>query len=265
MRSTAHLHGHPIHPTLIPFPFAYLLGSAGMNLLASATGRTRLHRTASHLNAMGLASGLLAAVPGIVDYLFAVPPKSSAHDRATRHAVANVTALSLFAAARTGRRGPDAPASAWAVAAEVCGAGLLGYAGWLGGTLVYRNQIGVDHRYANAGKWQVERAASSIETGTVDVGPSDGLEVDQMRLVHVGDRRIVVARTADGWAACDDRCTHKGGPLSDGALVAGRVQCPWHGSQFDVTSGAVVRGPAEAAIATYPIAARDGRLYLTVP
>ncbi len=86
-----------------------------------------------------------------------------------------------------------------------------------------------------------------------------------MRLVHVGDRRVVVARTTDGWTAFDDRCPHKGGPLSDGALVCGAVQCPWHGSQFSVSTGAVVHGPADAPIPVYPIVERDGRLYLTLP
>jgi nitrite reductase/ring-hydroxylating ferredoxin subunit len=80
------------------------------------------------------------------------------------------------------------------------------------------------------------------------------LQVNQMKLVRASDRRIVVARTESGVAAFDDRCTHKGGPLSDGVLICGTVQCPWHGSQFDVTTGKVVCGPAKDDIATYPVA-----------
>lgn len=259
------MNGHPLHPMLIPFPFAFLFGSAVLTAAARLARQPRLNRTASHLNTMGIAAGLLAAVPGIVDYLFSVPPDSSAKDRATRHGLANVTALSLFGLARSGRRHPDAAAAPWAVAAELCGAGLLSYSGWLGGTLVYRNQIGVDHRQAEAGTWQVAASESRAMTGAVDAGPAHGLAVDQMRLVHVGDRRVVVARTTDGWTAFDDRCPHKGGPLSDGALVCGAVQCPWHGSQFSVSTGAVVHGPADAAIPVYPIVEREGRLYLTLP
>ena len=74
-----------------------------------------------------------------------------------------------------------------------------------------------------------------------------------MKLVHAGDERIAVGRTEDGYAAFQDRCTHKGGPLSDGVLICGTVQCPWHGSQFDVHTGEVKCGPAEQKIATYPI------------
>ncbi len=267
MRSSAHIKGHPIHPMLIPFPFAYLLGSAAVDAWARATDRPQLYRTGRHLNAMGLATALAAAVPGIIDYLFAVPPKSSAHKRATNHALANVAALGLFALARAGRRSDDdAPPAPWAFAAEACGAAALAAGGWMGGTLVSRNQISVDHRYAEAGKWQVETRLleDAKDAGGVDVGGVDDLQVDQMKLLRFGARRLVLARTAEGYVAFDDRCTHRGGPLSDGALACGVVQCPWHGSQFDVRTGAVKHGPAEEGIATYPVEVRDGRVRVTL-
>ena len=123
----------------------------------------------------------------------------------------------------------------------------MSVAGFLGGTLVYRNQIAIDHRYANAGRWQEAgpRGQPRPEVG----GRASG--VNQMKLVHVDEARIVVARTEDGYAAFQDRCTHRGGPLSDGALICGTVQCPWHGSQFDVQTGEVKCGPAEVKIKTY--------------
>ena len=74
-----------------------------------------------------------------------------------------------------------------------------------------------------------------------------------MKLVHVDEERIVVARTEQGLTAFSDRCTHKGGPLSDGTLICGTVQCPWHGSQFDVQTGRVTCGPAKEDIRTYPV------------
>ena len=80
-----------------------------------------------------------------------------------------------------------------------------------------------------------------------------GLEVNQMKLVHVDEQRIAIGRTEDGVTAFQDRCTHKGGPLSDGALICGVVQCPWHGSQFDVHTGEVKCGPAEEPIKTYDV------------
>jgi nitrite reductase/ring-hydroxylating ferredoxin subunit/uncharacterized membrane protein len=267
MRSSAHIKGHPIHPMLIPFPFAYLFGSAVLDIWASATGRRKWFRTAGHMNKLGLGSAVVAAVPGLVDYVFAVPPKSSAQERATKHMLANLSSVALFAAARIGRRDADARPAIWSIAVEVLGAGLLAAGGWMGGTLVSRNQISVDHRYANAGKWKVDAipAGALAESGETDVGSSDELKVDQMKLLRVGDHRIVLARTEAGYVAFDDRCTHKGGPLSDGVLACGTVQCPWHGSQFDVKTGAVRQGPASRGIETYEVSERDGRVWLRMP
>jgi nitrite reductase/ring-hydroxylating ferredoxin subunit len=106
----------------------------------------------------------------------------------------------------------------------------------------------VDHRYANAGKWQEARIDGEQVEALEEV--SRGLEMNQMKLVHVGGKRVTVGRTGKGYAAFQDRCTHKGGPLSDGVLMCGTVQCPWHGSQFDVHTGEVKAGPAEAKIET---------------
>ena len=263
MQSTAHFKGHPIHAMLVPFPFAYLVGSATLDAWARATGRRELYRTASHLNTLGLTTALAAAVPGLVDYTFTVPPRSSAKKRATSHMLSNLPALGLFAIARTGRRANGAAPRWWAMAAEICGAGFLSAGAFMGGTLVVRNQIGVDHRYASAGKWQVEVLPESA--GALDVGGVDDLKVDQMKLLRIGSHRIVLARTERGYAAFDDRCTHRGGPLSDGALACDTVQCPWHGSQFDVHSGRVKHGPAEASIATYAVEERNGRVWLMPP
>jgi nitrite reductase/ring-hydroxylating ferredoxin subunit/uncharacterized membrane protein len=265
MRSSAHIKGHPLHPMLIPFPFAYLFGNALIDVWARTTGRPKWYRTADHMNLLGLGSALVAAVPGIVDYVFAVPPRSSARTRATNHMFANLSAVALFAAARLGRGRASSRPSGAAITAELAGAGLLAAGGWMGGTLVYRNQIAVDHRYADAGKWQVDALhPEALDQGSIDVGSTDELQVNQMKLVRSGMKRIVVARTEKGYAAFDDRCTHRGGPLADGALTCGVVQCPWHGSQFDVHTGAVKHGPAEEGIATYSVTARDGRLWLRV-
>ena len=258
MRSTAHLKGHPIHPMLIPFPFAYLFGAACLDVFARASNRRDVMRTAKHMRMLGIGSALVAAVPGIIDYFTAVPPKSSAKDRATLHAIFNVSALGLFAAAGAGSNRSRPPA--WALAAEAAGATLLSVAGWMGGTLVYRNQIAVDHRYAEAGRWKPKSLPPAPDTAALDAGPEDQLQVDQMKLLSIGDRRVVLARTEKGYVAFDDRCPRKGGPLSDGTLACGRVQCPWHGSQFDVHDGSVEHGPAEETIETHEVDTKGGRV-----
>jgi nitrite reductase/ring-hydroxylating ferredoxin subunit/uncharacterized membrane protein len=249
MKSRAAIQGHPIHPMLIVYPFAFLTGAFGFSAAAAATRNRDLRTVADHLVPAGIVSGLVAAVPGLIDYLTVVPPQSSGKERATKHALLNVTALGLFATSwllgRKRRQG------SLPLALQGLGSALMSVAGYMGGTLVYRNQIAVDHRYANAGKWQEDtREHAGSRALTSAAAP---LGVNQMKLVHAGDQRIVVARTETRYAAFDDRCTHKGGPLSDGALICGTVQCPWHGSQFDVHTGEVKCGPAEEKIGTYEI------------
>jgi nitrite reductase/ring-hydroxylating ferredoxin subunit len=53
--------------------------------------------------------------------------------------------------------------------------------------------------------------------------------------------------------ATQAKCTHRGGPLNEGPLNGPTVTCPWHGSQFNVCTGAVVRGPATEPLHTYPV------------
>jgi len=249
MRSYASIKGHPIHPMLIVYPFAFLTGAFGFNLAAQASRRRDLAEVSQHLIPVGIAAGLTAAVPGVLDYVGSVPPDSSGRTRATKHALLNSAALGLFAASwllGRRRRRTLLPLALQGVASAA-----MSVAGYLGGTLVFRNQIGVDHRYANAGRWRED--LRSIP-GSADLAPlGAGLDVDQMKLVHVDHERIVVARTEERLVAFSDRCTHKGGPLSDGVLICGTVQCPWHGSQFDVTTGRVACGPATDGIAVYPI------------
>jgi nitrite reductase/ring-hydroxylating ferredoxin subunit len=144
--------------------------------------------------------------------------------------------------------------------AEGLGIILLSIAGWMGGTLVYRNQIGVDHRYANAGKWNesyIERVR-----GRIEVAAADELKMDALKLLHIDGKRIALGRTEKGYVAFHDRCTHRGGPLSDGVLICGTVQCPWHGSQFDVNTGAVKAGPATEEIETYKVEEVNGKVFL---
>jgi nitrite reductase/ring-hydroxylating ferredoxin subunit len=63
----------------------------------------------------------------------------------------------------------------------------------------------------------------------------------------------VIAKTEKGYKAFDDHCTHRGGTLAGGSMICGIVQCPWHGSQFDVSTGNVMAGPAKENISTYQI------------
>ena len=260
MRSRANIKAHPIHPALIPFPFAFLEGAVLFDLGALLFSQPAWAATASHLTIAGVASGLLAALPGVIDYVYTVPPESSGKRRATKHGAGNVLALALFAIAWF-LRPADAPPSAATLFLELGGGALLLYTGYLGGQLVTRNMVSVDHRYADTGKWN-EATFDGKPGDPLEVADAEELKESQMKLLRVNGRRIVLARTADGYTAFDDSCTHRGGSLAGGVLIEGVVQCLWHGSQFDVSTGKVHCGPAKIGIKTYRVEEKRGKVWL---
>lgn len=260
MRSRASVRGIPIHPALVHYPFAFLTGGFFFDLAGVLAGRPSAWVAGAWLVLAGIAAALLAAVPGLLDYLHTVPPNSSGKRRATRHLAVNLSAVALFGAGWLLRGQASAQPGIATLLMEGMGTLLLFYGGYLGGVLVSRNQIGIDHRYADAGKWR-EGTGELEPDGTAGI-PAPGLGVNQMLLLHVEGRRIVLGRTESGYVAFDDHCTHRGGTLAGGALSCGTVQCPWHGSRFDVETGSVRSGPATAPIRSYTVEARGSRLLI---
>lgn len=150
MKSTARFAGHPIHPMLIPYPFALLTTATLFDVLDRTRDDTprrgddrRLGHSAGHLQTAGLLSAVGAAVPGIVDYLGSVPRGTTASRHATWHAVLNSSALVAFLLARRERRanGETTPRG---LGLAMLGTALLSAGGWLGGSLVYHHHVGVD-------------------------------------------------------------------------------------------------------------------------
>lgn len=244
---------------LVGFPIAFFIGTLACHLLGWLLDQPELLRTAWYLNIGGIGFGLLAAIPGFIDYLFTVPPDSSGKKRAARHGITNVLMLLCFTGAFV-YRNTEYPNQVLLLLPELAGTVLMGIAGWMGGTLVYRNQIGVDPRYANAGKWN--EAYFDQKSGSIEVATSEELKMNGMKLLHINDKRIVLARTEKGYTAFDDRCTHKGGSLAGGTTMCGTVQCPWHGSQFDTVTGEVKEGPAKRAIKVYSVKESGGKVLL---
>lgn len=75
---------------------------------------------------------------------------------------------------------------------------------------------------------------------------------------------IALFRVGSSLVAVDDRCPHGGAPLSGGFLDGSILICPGHGSQFDLTSGERLRGPADAGIRRYRVVEESGRIWLAV-
>jgi nitrite reductase/ring-hydroxylating ferredoxin subunit len=87
---------------------------------------------------------------------------------------------------------------------------------------------------------------------------ADDLGEGEMRAFDVGGTKIAVANARGAFHAFDDTCTHMACSLAEGDLEETTVICPCHGAEFDVTSGAVLQGPARKPLATY-ITRLEGR------
>jgi nitrite reductase/ring-hydroxylating ferredoxin subunit/uncharacterized membrane protein len=239
-----------------------MTGAFMFDIVGFMTNSPAMWTTGAHLSVVGVATGVVAAIPGTIDFIFTVPPDSSGRRRAIKHMSLMIFAMVTFAFTRWIRGDAANPPDILLLALEGTGVLALMIGGWHGGTLVSRNQVSVDHRYANAGKWNEESVAKPSAGHPVTVGGA-GLEIDQMRLVRVGNKRIVLGRTAEGYVAFDDHCTHRGGSLAGGVMICGTVQCPWHGSQFSVATGDVKAGPAREKISAYRVeaAGEDVRIF----
>src|SRR5687768_1262037 len=98
MRSRAQFKSHPLHPMLVAFPIAFGAGCLGFDVAGMFGEWPSVWTTGAYLSVAAVVSGLVAGVPGFIDYLAVVPPNSSAKKRATWHMAVNVTALALIAA-----------------------------------------------------------------------------------------------------------------------------------------------------------------------
>jgi nitrite reductase/ring-hydroxylating ferredoxin subunit/uncharacterized membrane protein len=259
MRSKASIKNHPLHPILVGFPVAFFAATLFFDILALLYPDMHMEQTAFYLNIGGIVTGLLAAVPGIIDYRYTLPPDSSAKKRAVKHGLINTFVITLFVLSIILKENQIGNKPIL-ISIEAIGVILLTIAGWLGATMVIRNQIGIDIRYAGAGKWKEVYINSNEKT--IPVATTEELKVNQMKLVHLNGKRIVVARGDDNYSAFDDHCPHRGGSLAAGTLICNTVQCPWHGSQFNIQSGSIISGPAANSITVYKLRVEGNIVYL---
>jgi nitrite reductase/ring-hydroxylating ferredoxin subunit len=85
------------------------------------------------------------------------------------------------------------------------------------------------------------------------------------KFVEINGTRIVLARVGERVYACADRCSHRGGPLSQGRLAGTRLTCPWHGWLYDVRTGQCLLPARGAAIATYAVRIEGDDIWVEVP
>lgn len=87
----------------------------------------------------------------------------------------------------------------------------------------------------------------------VRVASTSEIPLDKMKVVQYQGQPVCIANAKGKYYAIRNTCTHLGGPLAQGKLEDGVVECPWHGSRFDLATGEVKRGPARTPEAVYEV------------
>ncbi len=105
-------------------------------------------------------------------------------------------------------------------------------------------------------KWMVEY---------IKVAEQDEIEEGDLFPIEVDGEPICLTRIDGSICAFTDNCTHISGPLHQGELDGHILTCPWHGAQFDVRTGKVLRGPARQDLMTYPIKIEGKAVLLGLP
>jgi nitrite reductase/ring-hydroxylating ferredoxin subunit/uncharacterized membrane protein len=234
--------GHAVHPLLTDLPIGTWTSAAVLDLVGGRDARPASRRL--------IAAGLLAAVPtaatGLNDWADTTPADDGVRRIGAVHAVANVSALGLYAgslAARLrGRHGRG-------VALGFAGIAALTLGGHLGGHLSYARAVGVDRT-----------AFDSAPDDWTEILDDAALAEGQLRGAEVGGQPVVLARLGGRVYALGDRCAHRGGSLHEGELAGECVECPLHGSRFRLADGGVERGPSAYPQPVYDVRVAGGRI-----
>ena len=96
----------------------------------------------------------------------------------------------------------------------------------------------------------------------VNVASTSDIPEGKMKKVIVGSQQVLVVKVKGRFYAIGNVCTHFGGPLDQGILSGTEIQCPWHGSHFDVTNGQVKRGPAAKPEPVYEVKVEKDSVFL---
>lgn len=145
MESRAKFLGHSLHQMLIVFPLGLLVTSILFDIVGALTNNGELFRVAYWMITAGVVSGVLAAVTGWIDWM-AIPSGTRAKAIGLSHGTANSAQLALFGISWWLRfdGNPGAPGVA-AIVLSFLAVGVGGFAAWLGGELVGRLGVGIDH------------------------------------------------------------------------------------------------------------------------
>ncbi|MEU1042404.1 Rieske (2Fe-2S) protein [Streptomyces sp. NPDC005907] len=218
--------GHPVHPLMVQVPIGSWLSAAVLDLRPGSS------RGADLLVGVGLAAAVPAALAGAVDWAELHPQQQRV---GLVHAASHAVGVALYAASLACRiKGRPAAGRTYGF----LGLTAVGLGGMLGGHMAYRQASGANH---------AEEVPHVVSAGWHRIGAVEEFPAGEPVRRSVDDVPILVVRETGGTIhALAERCSHLAGPLSEGTVADGCVECPWHGSVFRLSDGWNVRGPATA-------------------
>jgi len=234
--------GHSVHAALSDLPIGFWSGTVVLDLLGKdvPTAGTRLDPAAT-LSAAGLLAAVATVATGVTDWSV-----SDGEDRRVGlfHGLLNVAGVTLQGASLAARLGGHR-SSARALSASSLT--VTAASGFIGGHLVQGRAVMVSRVATTSGPGRWVRAVAEAD-----------LPDDTLTGVEVEGRQVLLHRNDQEIHALDNLCSHAGGLLSRGEVIDCAVECPLHGSRFDLRDGRVVRGPAHHPQPVLPTRIRNG-------
>lgn len=106
----------------------------------------------------------------------------------------------------------------------------------------------------------------SVEKKWVQVTQCENIPLREGRSIKIDTHEIAIFRLGDRFLALDNRCPHRGGPLSEGIVSGNVVVCPLHAWKIDLSTGVVVnQGSEQPCVMTYPVRVCDGVIQIELP
>ena len=236
--------GHPLHVVLTDVPLGSWTAAAVLDVLEEKTGSRAMGRGADAAIALGLAGAAGAAITGLADWskIGGGQPRRIG----LAHGLLNATATACYVTSLCLRRTHSRRAGR---RFALLGLMVSSVAAYLGGHLVFKEKIGVDHT-----------ADYSPPEDFVPVLADAELREDELRRVAANGMPVLLVRRGQRIYAIAETCAHLGGPLSEGKLEDTTVRCPWHGSRFSLEDGRVLEGPSVHAQPVLDVRVRDGQI-----
>jgi nitrite reductase/ring-hydroxylating ferredoxin subunit/uncharacterized membrane protein len=236
--------GHPLHAAVTDVPIGLLVGVVILDVLGQPT--------AADIALVGTIIFIaLSAVVGLADYS---ETEGRALTRATLHASLMTVGLVVLIISALLRTGAPVDRSA-PIVLSIVGLLIVTAGAFVGGDVAYvfGNMVS-RHAFRGPGtKWV------RLETGGVtDLTTLPEATPTKMK---AGVNDLVVVRMGDTLHAMHNVCAHAGGPLNEGRLVDGCIECPWHFSRYRLTDGLAVQGPTVYDQPSYEIRAAEGGGY----